>query len=132
MIGRAKMHLSLNQIAGANLASSEFGSGLVKRVTEACHVPIGGLTAAQIGLLIRQDIERSLLVPMAIEILEDNPLIETEFYPGDLLRTLLELPQEYWSENQQSWLALNSVLTQLDETIAMLGDARDSFASFLT
>ncbi|WP_204007841.1 contact-dependent growth inhibition system immunity protein [Virgisporangium aurantiacum] len=37
-----------------------------------------------------------ILLPLAVDMLVDNPLAEGDFYPGDLLVTVLGLPSSTW------------------------------------
>jgi hypothetical protein len=39
-------------------------------------------------------------VPLAIEILHDNPLAEGDYYKGDLMYSLLSVDREFWKENR--------------------------------
>ena len=41
------------------------------------------------------------LVPMALDLLEQNPWAGGNMYPGDLLKTVAEVPVSYWSENSE-------------------------------
>lgn len=59
--------------------------------------PIDALDAEDLRLLLGQQIGVPVLVPLALDMLERNPLAEGHFYPGDLLATVLRrVPTEYW------------------------------------
>ncbi len=47
--------------------------------------------------MISQDIGTKFLVPLAIEILSKNPLVEGDFYEGDLLKSVLTVKPEFWA-----------------------------------
>jgi len=49
--------------------------------------------------MIGQQIGLEFLVPIALERLAENPFAEGDFYPGDLLMTLLRLPAGYWHKH---------------------------------
>ena len=36
------------------------------------------------------------LVPVALDHLEHDPMVQGDFYPGDLLIAVMDLPREYW------------------------------------
>ena len=70
---------------------------------ERCHalrkIPIGRLSPADLRLLLGQAIGAKFLMPLALELLEADPLTEAEYYPGDLLKAAMSLPAEYWSSH---------------------------------
>jgi hypothetical protein len=46
-----------------------------------------------------QDIGSRHLLPIALEHLEVEPFVEGDFYPGDLLCSVLSLPHSFWVHN---------------------------------
>ena len=56
------------------------------------------------------------LVPLAVRVLQDNPLAEGAFYGGDLLENVLKRPDEYfdWDKNSASLL---TIVAQHAETL---------------
>ncbi|MEU8677614.1 contact-dependent growth inhibition system immunity protein [Streptomyces sp. NPDC048560] len=59
--------------------------------------PVGTLTVEDLRLLIGQDIGLPVLLPLAVEVLRDNPLAEGDMYEGDLLRAVLTRRSAVWS-----------------------------------
>ncbi|RPK56363.1 hypothetical protein EES42_41095 [Streptomyces sp. ADI95-17] len=59
--------------------------------------PVGTLTVEDLRLLIGQDIGLPVLLPLAVEVLRDNPLAEGDMYEGDLLRAVLTRNPAVWS-----------------------------------
>ena len=51
--------------------------------------------------MIGQSIGLEFLVPLALEILERNPLIDAEFYPGDLLSHTLGQDNDFWHRHTE-------------------------------
>jgi hypothetical protein len=74
-------------------------SGVIRRFYALHRVPIGQLSHADLRFLIGQNECLRFLVPKALELLESDPWMETEFYPGDLLNALLRInhPPAYWN-----------------------------------
>ncbi len=64
-------------------------SGVVQRYHALHRIPIGQLSAADLRFLIGQNECLRHLVPKALALLEADPWMETEHYPGDLLNALL-------------------------------------------
>ncbi|MFF3891491.1 contact-dependent growth inhibition system immunity protein [Streptomyces sp. NPDC001914] len=71
------------------------------RLIATAHVlrsrPVGTLTVEDLRLLIRQDIGLAVLLPLAVEVLRDNPLAEGHMYEGDLLCAVLTRTPAVWS-----------------------------------
>ncbi|MEU5764506.1 contact-dependent growth inhibition system immunity protein [Streptomyces asoensis] len=59
--------------------------------------PVGTLTVEDLRLLIRQDIGLAVLLPLAVEVLRDDPLAEGHMGEGDLLHAVLTRSPAIWS-----------------------------------
>ena len=70
-------------------------------VRELRRKPIGGLTAEDMRLLIRQDVGLAHLLPLAVEFFRVDPLAEGDMYEGDLLAAVLTRSAEVWSESPE-------------------------------
>ncbi|WP_326608046.1 contact-dependent growth inhibition system immunity protein [Streptomyces sp. NBC_01800] len=57
--------------------------------------------APDLRLLIGQDIGLPVLLPLAVEVLRDNPLAEGHMYEGDLLRAVLTRNSTVWSAHPE-------------------------------
>jgi CDI immunity proteins len=68
-------------------------------VTE-CHrlrrVPLRDFTAENLRIMIGQNIGLAYLVPLALECLHDDPFAEGDFYPCDLLVSVLRSDAKFW------------------------------------
>lgn len=60
------------------------------------EVPLNKLGVEDIGKACRQKMHLEHVVPLALELLEANPL-EGEMYDGELLVSLKGVPRDYWS-----------------------------------
>lgn len=73
-------------------------------VTATCHKarqkPIKWLSSEEIRCLIGQKIGLKFLLPIAVDILKNEPLIDVTYFKGDLLLTLLSLDINNWEHNQ--------------------------------
>lgn len=65
------------------------------------RAPIESLTLADVRLLLGQDIGLPYLVPIAIEALKKQPLIQTEHYCGDLLANALRVSSKYYDAHAE-------------------------------
>jgi len=99
--------------------------GLESSLAEKCrnlwNVPISKFTTEDFRLLIGQKISLDLLIPVALDILENNPLAQGDLYRGDLLNSVLSVPKYFWLEFPNLNNRLVEVKTEvetLEETIS--------------
>ncbi len=85
-------------------------------LTEKCYffrkVPIQKLSLEQIRLLLTQNIGLQFLIPKAIDTLSSNILAEAEFYPGDLLITVLNCDKIYWDKHKDIKNTLRNLIEE--------------------
>ncbi|UOZ08577.1 contact-dependent growth inhibition system immunity protein [Amycolatopsis sp. WQ 127309] len=94
--------LTLEQLEGHTWGDAPSdASRLVKTVHELRRKPVGQLTAEELRVLLGQRVGVDALVPFALATLERDPLAEGDFYPGDLLVAVLDLPADHWTRNAE-------------------------------
>ncbi|MCM1315328.1 MAG: contact-dependent growth inhibition system immunity protein [Alistipes senegalensis] len=83
-------------------------------VSETCHrarkKPIAKLSYEEIRLMTGQKIGLKYLLPIAVSILEKNPLIEVTFFNGDLLKELLRLDIAEWKDNKTDLVKFRTII----------------------
>lgn len=91
-------------------------------VVRECHrlrkVPLQDLHVEDLRLLVGQNIGLKWLVPLALERLEKDPLLEGDYYPGDLLHSILQIESSYWQQFPQM---LNAAKKLTQQAIQQLG-----------
>ncbi|HEX3778969.1 MAG TPA: contact-dependent growth inhibition system immunity protein [Pseudonocardiaceae bacterium] len=113
--------LTLEQIEQDAWGSApENASRLVRTAHELRRKPIGTLTVEDLRLLISQQIGLDVLVPRAVALLRQNPLLEGDFYPGDLLMAVLKQPSSYWQRHTGLLAAMREVAGSVEEPDADL------------
>jgi hypothetical protein len=110
---------TLEELDGEKWGEPNFPSHLVTTCHRLRNVPIGQLNVEELRILLGQSIGVTYLVPLALEILEANPLAEGDFYPGDLLCSVLRLNPNIWRQHPD-WAA------HLQSIVRALRDAPDS------
>jgi hypothetical protein len=67
---------------------------------ETCHELrkklLKNFETEDLRVMIGQDIGLKYLVPIALKTLNDNILAEGDYYPGDLLKSVLTSDKEFW------------------------------------
>ena len=91
-----------------------------------CHalrrVPIEQLTAGDLRALITQDVGLKYLMPIAVRLLTSNPLLESEYYPGDLLCATMGVGADFWLKATSELAALRQLAQQAQELITSHSD----------
>ncbi len=91
-----------------------FDSYVVTTCHRARQKPIKLLSQEEIRCLIGQKTGLKYLLPIAVDILKNEPLIDITYFEGDLLLTLLRLEISDWKSNQN----------ELEQFIIILQDNR--------
>jgi hypothetical protein len=88
---------------------------LVERVYKLRKIQIEKLKLSDIRFLIRQKIGLKYLIPIALDVLRDNIFIDTDFYNGDLLQSILLVEKDFWEDNNKLKDDLDKLLCQYSE-----------------
>lgn len=125
---RSRDDLSLEQIEGSSWGTPPAGAtALVATVHELRRKPVGALSAEDLRLLIGQRVGLDVLIPRALDRLEHQPLLEGDYYPGDVLVAVLGVPSEYWSDHRAQLNRVDSIVTTIEDPGADLARDIDSF-----
>lgn len=89
-------------------------TGLVATVHRLRHVPLADLDAGALRVLLGQRVGTEALMPRALAMLADEPLVEGTYYPGDLLVAVLMAPAEYWAAHPADHEAVRGLVAGLD------------------
>ena len=72
-----------------------------------CHLlrkkPLKEFTTEDLRIMIGQNFNLDILIPLAMERLEENILAEGNFYEGDLLMNVLNSESNYWINHKDQW-----------------------------
>ena len=74
-------------------------TGLVKTCYRLHRVPLQDFTPGDLRVMIGQQIGLDFLIPLALEHVERDPLVEGSFYPCDLLVAILIIHVEFWQRH---------------------------------
>lgn len=110
-------NLTLEQLENSKWVDHDFETNLVKRCHELRKIPVDKLEIEDLRLLIGQQIGLKYLVDLAVEKLTADILAEGDYYPGDLLKSVLTIDSSYWKDNKNQWLIIDNLLKQNQEKI---------------
>ena len=86
---------------------------LVRRVHELRRVPLGKLGPADLRTLISQHVALPYVLPLAVRLLLDEPMLDAYFYEGDLLLAAVNVPPSAWSPFPDLATRLRTVIMTL-------------------
>ncbi|HEY7273616.1 MAG TPA: contact-dependent growth inhibition system immunity protein [Actinoplanes sp.] len=87
---------------------------LTATVHELRRRPVEQLGIEDLRVLVAQQVGLDVIVPLALARLEENPLIEGDFYPGDLLAAVLRVPPAYWRSHPDEAARLRTIAGSAD------------------
>ncbi len=109
---------SLQDLEIEDLPESNLNSRVITECRRLFKLPLSKLDAGDLRLLIVQNIGLQHLVPLALDKLEENPLIYGGLYAGDLLSSLINLSSEFWSNHPD----LNDRVVEIKFTVESLAE----------
>jgi hypothetical protein len=119
---------SLEQIEGDSWGDPPPGAtALIATVHELRRKPVGALSAEDLRVLIGQKLGLDVLVPCALARLEREPLLEGDYYPGDVLVAVLGVPSSYWLANPALLATLEKVVASIEGADADVKADIDAF-----
>ena len=83
---------------------------LVEKVHRLRTIQIEKLKPKDIRLLIGQNVGLKYLIPVALDILQDDLFIDAEFYEGDLLQNVIKVDNGFWDDNKELMHRFNDLL----------------------
>ncbi|SIO47774.1 hypothetical protein SAMN04488055_4423 [Chitinophaga niabensis] len=93
------LNKSIEQLENDYWKDIAFPTGLVERCYRYRRIPIGNLTAEQMRTLISQQLGIKFLMPLVLEMLKKDVLMEADLYEGDLLEVVLKIKAPFWEQN---------------------------------
>jgi hypothetical protein len=103
---------------------------LIATVHELRHRPLAELGPEDLRVLIAQRVGLDVLVPRALDLLEADPLVEGDFYPGDLLAAVLRVPADYWAAHSGQLARARRIASSVDLS-EVDGETRSDIEAFL-
>ncbi|GGW50065.1 contact-dependent growth inhibition system immunity protein [Streptomyces xantholiticus] len=88
---------------------------LVRKVHELRRVRLGELGPADLRTLISQQVALPYVLPLAVRLLLEEPLLDAYFYEGDLLLAAVNAPASAWALLPDPGARLRAVITTLPE-----------------
>jgi len=91
-------NLTLDELEGVVWGEPTYDSHLVLTCHRLRRKPIGEFTVEELRVMIGQKIGLPYLLPLALEHLEADPFAAGDFFPGDLLKVVLDAEAQWAAE----------------------------------
>jgi hypothetical protein len=104
--------------------STDFPTPLVEKCYRYRKIPVKDLSIEQIRLLLGQKIGVRYLLNKAIKFLQEDILSEGDFFPGDLLMSVLRLDTDDWKDNAELQRELDKLLASNESEILTSDDKK--------
>lgn len=89
---------------------------LVRRVHELRTIPLAELTPAELRTLVAQQVSLPYVLPLAVCLLLEEPLLDAYFYEGDLLLATAQTPASAWAPFPDLAARLHAAIETLPES----------------
>jgi hypothetical protein len=101
MLSPSDLDKSLQELEQSDWGEPTYHSHLLTTVHRLRRVPLRKFNVEDLRIMIGQGIGLLYLVPLALERLRKKPLVEGDFYPGDLLKNMLTADSTFWREHPE-------------------------------
>ncbi|MFC8538405.1 contact-dependent growth inhibition system immunity protein [Streptomyces sp. NPDC057249] len=95
---------------------SSTATHLVRKVHTLRRVPLRDLRPADLRTLVSQQVALPYVVPLAVRLLVEEPLLDAYFYEGDLLLATVNVPSTVWALLPEFAQQLGAVAAGLPES----------------
>ena len=119
-----KLEINWKQKTLENLEKSiwdepKFSSNLVIKCYKLRKKLLKNFEAQDLRIMIGQNFSLKYLIPLAIEELNKDILIESDLFEGDLLSMVLTSEVDYWKNNKTNWKVICDLF---EENITKIND----------
>ncbi len=122
MTGGFDRSKSLQEIEQQDWGEPTYHSSLVVTCHRLRRKPLDQFTPGDLRIMIGQQISLPILIPLAIECLDQEPLVEGTYYPGDLLAVVLKIDQQFWATHADSLQRVRRIVERVRAALPSLDE----------
>ncbi|GAA4467814.1 hypothetical protein GCM10023189_52100 [Nibrella saemangeumensis] len=101
---------SLEELEHTASEEPDFADNLAQKIHALRMAPLSRFTVEDVRLMIHHGLSLPFTVPLAIDLLSRNLFAEGDYYPGDLLQSVLNIEPSFWYQNRPLWQSLHRLL----------------------
>jgi hypothetical protein len=106
-------------------------TSLIRRCHKLRTKPLRDLTVEDLRIMIGQQVALNRLVPIALDRLRPDPLMEGDCYPGDLLASMLRVDAAFWKRSPDLEVELRKLTKDLRERTELEPGLRELIKTFI-
>ncbi|GAB3329478.1 hypothetical protein GCM10027299_32900 [Larkinella ripae] len=88
----------------------EFMDGQFQKIQALRQTPLDQFGTEDIRLMVGNALSLPYLIPLAAERLNKNLFAEGDYYPGDLLQSVLNVDLSFWLTNRPLWQYIHQLI----------------------
>ena len=111
------LNKSLEEIENEHWDKEGFDSTLIEKCYQLRKLPLRELNVESYRILIGQNVGLPYLIPLALKELQKDPLVEGDFYRGDLLCNVLTIDKKFWNDNKELISVVKSIVESAQKKI---------------
>jgi CDI immunity proteins len=104
---------------------------LIKRCHELRIKPLRDFTVEDLRIMIGQQVALNRLVPLALKRLRPDPLMAGDYYPGDLLDSVLRVDTAFWEWSPDLTVEMRKLAEDLRERFKLEPGLRELIKTFI-
>jgi hypothetical protein len=108
---------TLQELENNDWGEPTYDSYLVSTVHRLRRKPLEEFTTEDLRIVIGQNVGLPYLIPLALERLEENLLAEGDYYPGDLLKSVLLAERTFWKTRPELRAAVETILSRAERLL---------------
>jgi hypothetical protein len=101
---------TLDNLEKTSREEPDFGDNRSQKIYALRQTPLNQFSPEDIRLLVAEGISLPYLIPLAIEKLNKNLFAEGDYYPGDLLQSVLQVDLNFWLTNRPFWQYIHQLI----------------------
>ena len=101
MLAPSELDKSLQELEQSDWGEPTYDSHLVTTVHRLRRAPLRQFSVEDLRIMIGQSVGLPYLVPLALQHVRKDPLAEGDFYPGDLLKSMLTADSTFWRDHPE-------------------------------
>jgi CDI immunity proteins len=118
---------SLRQLLDPLTKDTTDSSALTTTCLTLSEKPLKDFTVENLRVMIGQNMGLEFLIPLAVEVLQENPFVEGDYYPGDLLSAVMKVEPGFWQTHRDFYWSVSEIVAGLPSLMRDLTDAINRF-----
>lgn len=111
---------TLTEIEGNDWGPPTFPSFVVSNGHRLRKKPLRSFSVGDLRFMLGQQISLPILMPMALDVLEQSPFVMGDSCSGDLLNAALQVDRTFWKGHADLWHRLNVIIVDIEEMARLI------------